>query len=132
MVSHPAVFVKREVYETIGKFNLEYQIAADYDLLLRAFTKGLKFSYIESSISAYSMAGFSDLPRNRIRSILETESIRFQNDTTTRYKAMIRFLEFSVKTIAKRNYRKIMFFQLLKSIRIIPRYFPRKERDGNN
>ena len=131
MVSHPAVFVKREAYEIIGEFNLEYQIAADYDLLLRAFTKGLKFSYIESPISAYSMDGFSDLPRNRIRSILETEAIRFQNNTAMRYKAMIRFLEFSVKTIAKRNNKKTMFLELLKSIRIMPKYFQRKERDGN-
>jgi glycosyltransferase involved in cell wall biosynthesis len=130
MVSHPAVFVKREVYELIGKFNLEYRIAADYDFLLRAFTKGLKFSYIQSPISAYSLDGFSDLPRNRIRSILETESIRFQNNTVLRHRAIMRFLEFSLKTITKRNCKKIMFFEMLNSVKSIPKYFQREVRNG--
>ena len=130
MLSHPAAFVKREAYEVIGKFNLEYRIAADYDFLLRAFTKGLKFSYIQSPISAYSLGGFSDLPRNRIRSILETESIRFQNNTAMRYRTILRFLEFSLKTIVKRNHKKLMFFELLKSVKSMPKYFRRKERDG--
>jgi len=36
---HPALFVKKEVYETCGLFNLEYKLAADYDFMLRAFKK---------------------------------------------------------------------------------------------
>lgn len=35
--AHPTVFFRRAVYEKIGAFDLRYRLAADYDLLLRAF-----------------------------------------------------------------------------------------------
>lgn len=34
---HPTFFARKEVYEKYGGFNLSYQIAADYELLLRLF-----------------------------------------------------------------------------------------------
>jgi len=36
---HPALFVRREVYESCGLFNLDYKLAADYDFMLRAFKR---------------------------------------------------------------------------------------------
>lgn len=36
---HPALFVKRMVYEKGGLFNLDYKLAADYDFMLRIFKK---------------------------------------------------------------------------------------------
>jgi len=35
MPAHPTVFVKRELYERVGKFSTTYQIAADYEMLIR-------------------------------------------------------------------------------------------------
>jgi len=126
MVSHPAVFVKKTVYQNIGGFNPVYRIAADYDFLLRAFAKGVKFSHIPVVISAYSLGGFSDLPRNRIQSILETESIKLQNKVIARNKALLRFLRFSLKTIAKRDSKRIMIIELVKCIKRVPFYFAGK------
>lgn len=37
MPPHPAVFIKRKCYDRFGKFNIEYEIASDYDLLLRFY-----------------------------------------------------------------------------------------------
>jgi glycosyltransferase involved in cell wall biosynthesis len=34
---HPALFVRREVYDECGLFNLDYKLAADYDFMLRIF-----------------------------------------------------------------------------------------------
>lgn len=34
---HPGVFVKKSVYESEGKYDINFQIAADYDFLLRIF-----------------------------------------------------------------------------------------------
>ena len=36
---HPAFFVKREIYEKYGKFRLDFEIAADYELMLRFLEK---------------------------------------------------------------------------------------------
>jgi glycosyltransferase involved in cell wall biosynthesis len=35
MPAHPTVFVKRELYQRVGKFSTTYQIAADYEMLIR-------------------------------------------------------------------------------------------------
>ena len=116
MLSHPAVFVRSRLYKEIGTFSLEYEIAADYDFLLRAYKSGYKFSSIEESLAGYSLEGFSDSPRNRILSILETESIRFRNNVVSKNRAKANFFESSAKTIIKRNKRFLMVLQLLKSL----------------
>jgi glycosyltransferase involved in cell wall biosynthesis len=36
MPPHPAFYVRRRVVEAVGRFNLRYSIAADYDYMLRA------------------------------------------------------------------------------------------------
>jgi len=123
MLSHPAVFVRSSVYKDIGTFNLEYKIAADYDFLLRAYNSGHRFSSIDQSLAGYSLDGFSDSPRNRIRSILETESIRFRNSIVSKNRAKANFLEFSAKTILKRNNRFSMVLELFKSLGDIDIYF---------
>jgi glycosyltransferase involved in cell wall biosynthesis len=35
MPAHPTVFVKHELYQRVGKFSTTYQIAADYEMLIR-------------------------------------------------------------------------------------------------
>ncbi|MCE7530510.1 glycosyltransferase family 2 protein [Polynucleobacter sp. IMCC 29146] len=35
MPAHPTVFVRRELYQAVGKFSTTYQIAADYEMLIR-------------------------------------------------------------------------------------------------
>jgi glycosyltransferase len=39
MPPHPTFFVKREIYEKYGGFNIDFRIAADYELMLRLLLK---------------------------------------------------------------------------------------------
>ncbi|MDB5111724.1 MAG: glycosyl transferase family 2, partial [Mucilaginibacter sp.] len=44
---HPALFVRREVYNECGLFNWNYKLAADYDFMLRIFKKfGYSSKYV--------------------------------------------------------------------------------------
>lgn len=36
---HPTLFLRKEVYEKVGLFNLQYQLASDYEFMLRTFKK---------------------------------------------------------------------------------------------
>jgi glycosyltransferase len=36
---HPSLFLMREVYNTVGMFNLKYKLASDYEFMLRVFKK---------------------------------------------------------------------------------------------
>jgi len=47
MPPHPTFFVKREVYQRLGNFNLEFKTAADYELMLRFIHKhNIALSYL--------------------------------------------------------------------------------------
>jgi hypothetical protein len=43
----------------VGLYDLQYKIAADYDLILRLFISGLKFHYVNTPLAAYSLNGMS-------------------------------------------------------------------------
>lgn len=60
VIPHPATFVKTEVYKKYGGFNTKYQIAADYELLLRLYCNCLKFGYMDEIITYFRMGGKSD------------------------------------------------------------------------
>ena len=61
MPAHPTLFLKREVYEKHGLFNLDYQIAADYDFMLRILQDNeLKFAYLPKIITKMRIGGASN------------------------------------------------------------------------
>lgn len=58
-IPHPTVFVKKDIYEKYGVFELEYKISADYELMLRFYTKGVKFVYLNDVITNFRRGGIS-------------------------------------------------------------------------
>ncbi|WP_372774352.1 glycosyltransferase family 2 protein [Mangrovibacterium sp.] len=61
MPAHPTVFAKREVYEKHGLFDLSFQIAADYDMMLRIFKDdSLKKVYLPEVITRMRVGGASN------------------------------------------------------------------------
>ena len=59
MIEHPTCFVRKEVYDNIGLFNCRYKAAADYDFMLRAKEKGIKFMLIPVVLSNFSSGGIT-------------------------------------------------------------------------
>jgi glycosyltransferase involved in cell wall biosynthesis len=64
---HQAMFCSKKSFELIGNFSLRYRMLADYDWYLRAFSMGLKFKYINETISSYSLDGFSADTNTRVQ-----------------------------------------------------------------
>ena len=71
-INHPSCFVKRSVYDQIGKFNLFYSIAADYDFIFRAYQAGVNFSFVEDSLASYSLNGMSGKPLAKFEQIRQS------------------------------------------------------------
>jgi len=82
MPPHPTVFVKREVYERYDPFDLEFSIAADYELLLRLLLRhGLSATYIEDVLVRMATGGQSNNSiRNIARANLEVYRAWQKND----------------------------------------------------
>jgi glycosyltransferase involved in cell wall biosynthesis len=61
MMPHPGIFVKREVYENLGKFNLGYKISADYDFILRIIKENkFKKVFLDKNLVKMRTRGISD------------------------------------------------------------------------
>ena len=61
MPAHPTLFLKRQVYDLYGKFDLEFKIAGDYDFMLRILKQNqLKFSYLPLVITRMRLGGASN------------------------------------------------------------------------
>lgn len=69
MPPHPTFFVRREVYEQAGVFNLELRSAADYELMLRILVKlNITAHYIPRVIVKMRAGGMSNASLfNRLR-----------------------------------------------------------------
>ena len=58
--AHPTLYLKKEVYDKIGLFNLKYRIAADYDFMLRVMLdKNIKLEYIDKYLVYMRVGGTS-------------------------------------------------------------------------
>lgn len=56
--AHPTFYVKRECYEKYGYFNLNYPLAADFELMLRFVEKyGVKLTYLPQSLVKMRLGG---------------------------------------------------------------------------
>ena len=60
MPAHPTLFLKREVYEKYGKFDLSFKIAADYDFMLRVLSSGTKVKYLPEVLYKMRVGGESN------------------------------------------------------------------------
>jgi glycosyltransferase involved in cell wall biosynthesis len=59
-VNHPTVFVRRDIYERLGLFRLDYRCAMDYEWLLRAKMASARFVYIDKLLANMQHGGFSN------------------------------------------------------------------------
>ena len=60
-INHPAVFVKKKIYERYGLFDETFKVAMDYELMLRFFVNDVKFVYIDKVLSNMALGGVSDV-----------------------------------------------------------------------
>ncbi|UQZ76068.1 hypothetical protein C2I17_16740 [Niallia circulans] len=76
MPPHQGVFLKKEVFFEFQGFDLQYNIASDFDLLLKVFEKYEKQSlYIDEVIAVFRTVGFSSSMDNRDKLREERHSI---------------------------------------------------------
>ncbi len=73
MPPHPTFFVKRELYEKWGNFNLQLKTSADYELMLRLIHKHqIRLEYISSVLVKMRTGGVSNISlSNRLKANTE-------------------------------------------------------------
>ena len=61
MPAHPALFMRQEVFKRVGHFKIDYQIAADYEYVVRAFCgqHTLRYKHLPGVLVRMQMGGVS-------------------------------------------------------------------------
>jgi glycosyltransferase involved in cell wall biosynthesis len=57
---HPATLMRRRLFDSVGRFDTTYRIAADYDLIVRCFQHPVSTRFVDEIISEMSMGGMSE------------------------------------------------------------------------
>ena len=61
MQAHPSFYARRELFEELGNYKTDYQIAADFELLLRfIYKKKINCEYIEYPFVSMRPGGISN------------------------------------------------------------------------
>jgi glycosyltransferase len=67
MPPHPTLYLRREVFERFGLYDTSFQIAADYDAMLRYLVKGqIRLAYIPEVLVKMRLGGESNRSLGRI------------------------------------------------------------------
>jgi len=62
MPPHPSIFIKKELYNKFGKFNTSFEIASDYDLILRLIRiEKVRSKYINKCFAEMKTGGKSSI-----------------------------------------------------------------------
>ena len=76
MPAHPSVFVRRELYQKVGPFSTTYQIAADYEMLIRILAiQKATYTYLPKPVVRMRSGGASTAGLSR-NWILNKEIVR--------------------------------------------------------
>jgi glycosyltransferase involved in cell wall biosynthesis len=85
-ICHQAWFLRRAVYDRVGRFDTSFRLAADHDLLARAVLRGgIRSRHLAFPGVVYQGAGYSRSPANRARLKEEIAMLRARSfDPATR------------------------------------------------
>lgn len=75
IIPHPTCFISRNLYHKYGFFNTAFHYAADYDLIIRLYNKGVIFIQLPYILANFRLGGATDLKKDK--SMLETYRIFF-------------------------------------------------------
>lgn len=96
MPPHPTFFVKRELYEKYGKFDLSFKIAADYDFMLRMLGKHkISTAYLPKVLYKMRVGGASNRSLGNILQKSKEDARALKNNNIGGYATL--FMKNAVK-----------------------------------
>lgn len=99
---HPSVYMKKQVYQNDGLFDLNFKIAADYDQMIRILKRDdIKVSYLNQVIVKMRLGGESTKIENTVSSTREIISVMKKHKINWRFAILYRKLVKSLQLFLK-------------------------------
>lgn len=106
-IHHPAVFVKKSVYDNIGLFDLNYEISADFDFISRAINSGVNVHYSDEVLTNMREGGASEAINSHTKKNIEHLIIGYKNR-----KSLSSYIKFVIFVLKKYTYGLLMYFRI--------------------
>jgi glycosyltransferase len=105
MPAHPTVYLRRSIYEALGKYDTSYKIAGDFEYLLRVFLKHrARFTYIPRILVKMPIGGLSNRGwRSKWQITMEMKTACLRNQVKT--SLFLLCLRLPIKTYEQVRYR---------------------------
>lgn len=84
---HPTSFIKKEVYNKLNNYSLDYRICSDYDLILRIINTNFNIVSINKVLTNFSFGGLSTT--NVKEALYESHKIRVKNGYNKYYSLIV-------------------------------------------
>ena len=101
---HQSAFIPKSIYNQIGKYDIKFNIVADYDFIYRCIEGNVRFVYIDSILANFRLGGISD--RKYLKSIVQNSKVRLRHKP--RYVAeTVRIINYSTRAIVFKYIKSI-------------------------
>lgn len=106
-IQHPTCFVPRKLYERLGLFDESFRVCADFDLLNRFNSNGVRFCKIDRVISNFRIGGATTKLADSV--VLEpyTVKLRYGIISQKQYDDFVKWLK--IRNV-KRKVKRILLF----------------------
>lgn len=117
-ILHPACFIRKSAYDSVGLYKIEFRYGMDRELLARMWKAGKRFKYINHTFSVMSAGGVSDASAYSAQRRKESESIAMACGVSRirfEYTYNVAKCKFKLITLIKRYNR---LFNLLRTMKM--------------
>lgn len=106
--AHPTLYLKKEVYDKIGDFNLKYRIVSDYDFMIRLMKeKSIKLEYIDEYIIHMRAGGTSTAGvKGYLKNLEESHRVLVDNKIKGPYLVDLRRIMKTLKEMLISKFKK--------------------------
>ena len=94
--AHPSMYVRREVFDRIGMYDLQYRINADYDFMVRCNINKVKYQYLNIYFVKMRYGGVSNGFEGYRKNFIECYKVLKNNNVSF---PLLRTLKRSIHTI---------------------------------
>ncbi len=100
--AHPSMYIKKDIYETIGTYNTSYSICADYDFMVRCNVNKVRYKYIDEYFVKMRYGGVSNGIKGYVINFCECYKVLKSNKIKYPFLKTIKRTFHTIKQIIKK------------------------------